>query len=347
MPKLRFGQIGLGHWGPNLFRNFYEHDDVDVQVVCDLDLGKREKVKRFEVAFTTSTADVLAADNGLDAVVIATPVATHYGLAKQALLNGKHVFVEKPLAGSLSEGVDLVALAEERERFMMVGHVFLYNHGITHVKELIDAGALGRIHFIHSQRTNLGPVRADVNALWDLGAHDISIFNYWLGGVPEAVTSCGCRVLAGSQDDVVTATLSYADNVSCHLLVSWLHPCKVRQITVVGEKKMVVWDDMSFREPVRIFDKRVELQDESEQTEGTFAEFKFHILEGDVVIPTIRQSEPLRSECDDFVRAILTGACPLSDGAVGVDVLRVLAAADSSQLQASAEVSVRGGHPGS
>jgi predicted dehydrogenase len=327
---LKMGLIGLGHWGPNLFRNFYEHPNVELKLICDKSEDKKKKMERYDIAFTDDFRDVTSADNDIEAVVIATPLAVHFEIAKAALEAGKHVFIEKPIAPTAEQTLALVELAEKKNVCFMVGHVFMYNAGIRFVKEQIDSGELGNILFIHGQRTNLGPVRQDANALWDLAAHDVSIFNYWLSDVPDEATASGSAFLNPGVEDVVSATFHYKNNVKCNIIASWLHPSKVRQITVVGDKKMLVWDDMSPLEPVKIFDKSINRSEFKEQVEGTMAEFQFSIQDGQVTIPRIKLCEPLREECNHFVDCIISGKTPLSDGRNGFEVVSALEAASIS-----------------
>jgi predicted dehydrogenase len=338
--RLALAQIGLGHWGPNLFRNFVNHPEVDVLYACDRDESKLAKVRMpgLPQIQTTTDASVIFDDPRVQAVVVATPVSTHYALCKQALEAGKHALVEKPLASSVAECEELVALADAKDLKLMVGHVFVYNRGIRYIKELIDSGELGEIQCVHSQRTNLGPIRLDTNSLWDLGTHDISIFNYWLGSSPSAVSSVESHALGGNYADIVNTSFRYPNNVLCQVLCSWLHPEKVRRIIVVGARKMVVWDDMRSDAPVTIYDKGVET---NEQTEGTFAEFRFMLRGGDVRIPMVPMAEPLRSECEEFVRFALHDEPTESDGHMGLEVVRILAAADESHRRQCALVDPR------
>ncbi len=324
---VRIAQIGLGRWGPNLLRNMLDNPLAEVRAVCDRSADQLAKVARYDLTTTQEAGDVLKAGNDVDAVIVATPLSTHYELTRQALESGKHVFVEKPLTRTVAEARELVELARSRGLMLMVGHVFMYNSGIRYMKKLIDDGELGRILFVHGLRCNLGPIRDDASALWDLASHDISIFSYWLNAGPEAVSAIGCPVLGQQLADVINANFHYPGNVTCQILASWLHPKKIRQITVVGDHRMAVWDDMALNEPIRVFDKSVTLR---EQTHGTFAEFKFTIAEGDQVIPKIAQCEPLRAECDHFIECLANDRQPLSDGANGLEVVRALAAAEAS-----------------
>lgn len=340
MSKINLAQIGLGRWGPNLFRNFYDHPQVDLKLVCDQQQDKKQKIEKFGVPFTEDCKEILTKDNDIDAVVIATPLETHYKLAKQALNAGKHVFIEKPIAATLAESKELAQMARENQLIFMVGHVFLFNAGIRYVKQLIDSGELGDVLYIYGQRTNLGPIRQDTNALWDLATHDISIFNYWLDAEPVEVTSSGSSILSETHEDVVSAVFYYPGNISCQILASWLHPQKIRQITVVGEKKMAIWDDMDLAYPVKIFNKSVSRIESKEQTEGTLAEFNFLIQEGDLHIPKINLCEPLKAECQHFIECLVNKTQPMTDAENGVAVVAALEASNKSLKNGSVRIPV-------
>jgi predicted dehydrogenase len=327
---LRVAVLGAGHWGPNLIRNFHNHQASEVAWVADCDPARLELTRsRYpEIRVTADPAAALA-DPAVDAVVVATPTITHYELAAAALRAGKHVLVEKPIATRAAEADELCALAERHRLVLMVGHVFLFNTGIRRVKEYLDAGRLGQIFYLAMARTNLGPIRMDVNAAWDLAAHDVSIANYWLESVPASVAAHGGCWINDGIEDAVFATLWYPGGVMTHLQVSWLSPRKVRDITVVGENGMLTFDDMNLSEPIRIYDKRVTEQ----RTPGfidTFASFRTSIREGDILIPRVALGEPLRAECDHFLECIATGARPLADGRSGAGAVRVLAALERS-----------------
>lgn len=329
----RIAVIGAGHWGPNLIRNFHDHQASVVAWVVDRDESRLAQVRsRYpEVALAPDAAPALA-DPAVDAVVVATPTVTHYPLAAAALRAGKHVLVEKPIATTAAEADELCALAARHERVLMVGHVFLFNQGIRRVKEYLDAGRLGRVFYVAMERTNLGPIRMDVNAAWDLAAHDVSIANHWLGGPPVGVAAQGgCWINAGVED-AVFATLWYTNDVIVHLHVSWLSPRKVRDITVVGEAGMLTFDDMNLSEPVRLYDKRVSDQ-RTPSFIDTFASFRTSIREGDILIPRVNLGEPLKAECDHFLHCIATGERPLADGASGAAAVRVLAAMQRSMAR--------------
>ncbi|MCF6174979.1 MAG: Gfo/Idh/MocA family oxidoreductase [Victivallaceae bacterium] len=337
---LKFGMIGLGHWGPNLFRNFYEHPEVSLEIICDRDPAKQGKLTRYDVPFTTDSTEITSADNDLDAIILATPLKAHFAIAKAALEAGKHLFIEKPIAPTAAEVKELMEIAQAKNLHLMVGHVFLYNAGIRYVKEQIDSGELGNILFIHGQRTNLGPVRNDANALWDLAAHDISIFNYWLNDRPYETTATGSCLLNPEIEDVVSASFHYKSGIKCNILASWLHPNKVRQITVVGDKKMLVWDDMAGGEPIKIFNKSIKHADTKEQVEGTISEFNFSIQDGQVLIPRVKMCEPLKTECWHFVDCLLENRTPLSDSLNGYEVVAALEAANKSMENNSQAIAI-------
>lgn len=331
--------IGVGHWGPNLVRNFASNPECRVGSVTDLSPERLETVRSKipNIGRVGTDALAAAADPEADAVVISTPTRTHHALARAALLAGKHVLVEKPLCGSSAEAAELVELARSRGLTLCVGHVFLFNSAVRAVRDLIRAGELGRIRYIAATRTNLGPFRTDVNALWDLAAHDLSIFDHWLEGEPTAVTAHGQSYLTPGIEDVVFATLRYPDGVLATVHASWLNPRKVREITIVGEAKMVVLDDMNLNEPLRIFNKSVAVDREPPYADS-FGSFRMQVRHGDVVVPNITGPEPLAAECEHFVDCVLGRATPRNDGRGGLRVLRALEAADRSMREGSALV---------
>ncbi|HYX26829.1 MAG TPA: Gfo/Idh/MocA family oxidoreductase, partial [Thermoanaerobaculia bacterium] len=311
---LRIAVLGAGHWGPNLIRNFHNHQTSEVAWVVDRDESRlalaRSRYPGVQVA--TDPAAVFA-DPEVDAAVISTPTVTHYELASAALHAGKHVLVEKPIATRGEDAEALCALAARQGRVLMVGHVFLFNAAIRRVKELLGQSKLGRVFYLSMMRTNLGPIRMDVNAAWDLAAHDVAIANYWLDATPEAAAAHGGCWINDGIEDAVFAQLWYPDGVMVNLHVSWLSPRKVRDITIVGEKGMLTFDDMNLSEPLRLYDKQVTDQ-RSPGFVDTFASFRTSIREGDILIPRIPTNEPLKAECEHFLECIATGARPLSDG---------------------------------
>jgi predicted dehydrogenase len=333
--------LGAGHWGPHLIRNFDNRQTSRVSWIADRDPARLEQVRaRFPDAKITEDPLATIADDGVDAVVVATPTSTHHALASAALRRGKHVLVEKPIATSAAEADELVSLAEQAGRVLMVGHVFVYNAAIRRVKEYMDRDELGRVYYISMVRTNLGPIRTDVNASWDLAAHDVSIANYWLDATPTTANAVGGGWINDGIDDAVFATLRYPGDVLVNLHVSWLNPQKARDITVVGDRKMLTWDDMNISEPIRIYDKGVADQRTHPTYADTFATFRASIREGDVTIPKIPLVEPLLAECEHFLDCITRGTRPITGGAEGAGVVRTLEAIDRSMREGGLQMPV-------
>jgi predicted dehydrogenase len=329
---IRLGIIGLGYWGPNLVRNFASAGGGRVTVLCDLDEKRAESVQhRFcPEARLVSDPKSVAADRNVDAVAISTPIRTHYDLGRLFLEAGKHVFIEKPLAASARECQKLIDLAEAAKRVLMVGHVFEFNPAVRRVKEYLDAGELGRLFYVYSQRVNLGRIQHDVNALWSFAPHDISIMNYWLGQEAVRVSARGFSYLSSGVEDVVFVTLEYPGGIGVNLHLAWLDPRKIRLMTIVGSKKMLVYDDVSLDAKIQLYDKGIAGLHDFLESPETYAEFQFQIRAGDVVIPNLHFSEPLQNECRHFVECVETGNRPLSDGQSGLRVVRVLEAAERS-----------------
>jgi len=322
------GIIGVGRWGPNILRNFSAMEDVTVKTVADVNSKRLEEIKkRFPAVVTTTQPDEIVNSSDIDCTVICTPVSTHFELARKALLSGQHVFVEKPLAESSKSCLELIEIAEKKNKTVFVGHTFKYNAGIIAVKNYIDSGDLGQIYLMDATRTNLGPVRYDTNALWDLASHDISIFSYWLGKEPVNVSARGGCYLNNNIEDVVYATFQYPRGIMAHVHASWLNPRKIREITIVGEKKMLVWNDMNLSEPIRIYNQGFDV---GEDYQDAFESFRLSIREGEVIIPNIKLNEPLMHECRHFVECILSGTKPLTDGQDGLHVVKALEAATLS-----------------
>jgi predicted dehydrogenase len=321
---ITIGQVGLGHWGPNVLRNFVSLPDSRVKVCCDLDEQALGKVRvSYPEMETTRDYNLLLDDRELDAIVVTASATAHYRLAKAGLERGKHVFVEKPLALHISEARDLVDLARTLDRRLMVGHLLLYHPAVQQLKAYIDKGELGVVRYIYSQRLNLGQVRRDENAMWSLAPHDISVALYLLGREPVAVTAQGRDFLRTGIHDLVFLTMQFGNGSLAHCHVSWLDPHKVRRFTVVGSQKMAVFDDMAPREKLRIFDQGVDFP------EVGYSDL--HTLRfGDIFIPRIDMREPLALECQHFLTCIQDGKTPLTDGQNGLAVLRVLAAAQAS-----------------
>ena len=332
--------IGCGYWGPNLLRNSVALENVRVKKVADRVEERRRWVKKsYPGIELADDGEEILADPEITAVVIATPADTHARLAKEALLAGKDVFVEKPLALITEEAAELARIAERERRILMVGHTFLFNAAVRELKRRIDAGELGKLHYLYSQRLNLGIVRSDVNASWNLAPHDISIGNYLLGMNPVQVTANGVRALQPELqrlEDVVFLSLTYPNDVVMHVHVSWLDPRKVRTMTVVGDKKMIVYDDVS-DDKLLIYDKGITRGDPVPVEQPTnFARFKMITRAGDLTIPNLRVPEPLAEECKHFAQCLATREKPLTDGWAGVAVTAVLEAADRSLARGGA-----------
>lgn len=333
---LNVGVIGAGYWGPNLIRNFYQLPSAALQWCCDLDAERLGRVQALYpgVSVTTDYTAVLE-DGGTDAVVIAVPARAHHSLARQALLAGKHVFVEKPLAMSAVEARELIQLAEERGRVLMVGHVFEYNPAVLHIKQVLGAGGLGQLYYMYSNRVNLGRVQSDINALWSIAPHDISIMVFLLGTLPETVSARGGTYLNGRVEDVVFLTMTFPGGVLAHVQASWLDPSKVRRMTFVGSEKMIVYDDVADEGKVKIYDKGV-----YRKTNDLYGEFQYKVHSGDIYIPKIEMVEPLRNECAHFVECIEQGTTPRTDGYNGLRVVQVLEAAQRSLDEGGIAMSV-------
>lgn len=328
--------VGIGYWGPNLVRNLASLSDVKVSALCDLHVERAETIRQRFCPGAKVVGDYrsLADDPQIDAVVIATPIRTHCELGSFFLASGRHAFIEKPLARTVDECQSLIDLAERHQRVLMVGHIFEYNAAVQRIKQYLDQGELGQLFYVYSQRVNLGRIQNDINALWSFAPHDVSIMNYWLGQEPVRVAARGFSHLTPGIEDVVFVTLEYPSGVNAHLHLGWLDPRKVRQMTLVGAEKMLVYDDVSLDAKIRVYDKGITHPDGPPHSPETFAEFQqFQIRVGDLVIPTLKFSEPLRNEVQHFIAAVKDGQQPLTDGRNGQRVVRVLEAAEESLKQ--------------
>ncbi len=317
--------IGYGYWGPNLARNFYQLPNAQLEYVVDSDAAARQRAQRLYGCKTTGSLDDVLIDRQVDAVVIATPARTHYALAKRSLEAGKHVFVEKPLTMNVGEAEEIVEMADRLRRTLMVGHVFEYNPAVAYIKQAIDNGELGDLFYLYSKRVNLGRVQSDVNVLWSIAPHDISIALFLLGQMPESVRCQGASCLNNAVEDVVFLTMYFPKNILCHVHASWLDPSKTREMTVVGSKKMIVYDDVSAEGKVRVYDKGA-----FRKGDVTYGDFQYKLHSGDILIPRLDMREPLQLECAQFVDCVRSGDRPLTDGENGLRVLRVLAAGEKS-----------------
>jgi len=337
---INIGIVGCGYWGPNLVRNFVELSNCTVSQLCDLDSNRLKTVsRRFQIERVTDDYRHILETSDIDGVVIATPAATHYQIAREAIQAGKHILVEKPLAMTSAECKELVELAERQGVILMTGHTFLYNAAVRWLKDYLDSGHLGDIFYIYSQRLNLGRVRQDVSALWNFAPHDISIILYLLGTRPYQVNARGLTYLQEGIADIVFMTLDFENGASAHVHISWLDPNKVRKMTVVGSEKMVIYDDVSANK-IQIFDKGVDrVGTKLSEFEG-FGEFQLMLRSGDLHVPALKIKEPLSLEAAHFVECIETGSNPLSDGKDGYWVVKIMEAADASISKNGAPVAI-------
>jgi predicted dehydrogenase len=330
--------IGVGYWGPNFVRVMDELPGAQLVAVCDKVPEKFERLANLypHLKFTDDLQSLLD-DPTLEAMVIATSSDSHYEIAREGLRHDKHVLVEKPIALKSEQARELVDLAGEREKVLLVGHLLRYHNGVVKLRQYIDDGYLGNILYVYTARVNLGRIRKEESALWSFATHDISVVNYLLDGQPEYVTATGQAYVREGIQDVVFTTLRYPGNILAHLHVSWLDPHKIRKITVVGDKKMAVLDDMQATEKLRIYDKGVDFI----PSYGDYGE-SLSIRVGDIYIPKIDMMEPLKVECQHFLDCITKGTKPLTGGECGLGVLRVLEAAEQSLHQDSRAIRVGG-----
>jgi predicted dehydrogenase len=327
--------IGLGYWGPNLLRVFNENPDVEIRWICDLDSERLAKYRRrYPTAQVTTDARKALSDAKVQAVVVATPVHTHYELAAAALRAGKHVFVEKPLAPSSALADDLAQLAASRRLTLMCGHTFIYSPPVRAVKRMLECGTLGDVYFISSSRVNLGLHQRDVSVIWDLGPHDFSILLYWLSELPSSVRAVGRDSIVKGIADVAFITMNFPSGIVVNVELSWLAPSKLRRTVVVGSERMVIYDDGA-AEPVRLFDSGVVYRDPE-----TFGEYHLSYRSGDILSPKIETHEPLVLELGDFVRSSLRGERMGFHTSLARSVVRMVEAADRSLIAGGREVTL-------
>src|SRR5947208_7292306 len=323
----------------NYVRIFNELTDARVLAVCD-QIAERlnEVARRFPGLYLTTQIDDAVSQPDVEAVVVCTEASTHFNVTRRLLMAGKHVLVEKPLTTIAADSEKLIDLAESNSAILMVGHTFIFNAGVRKVKEYVQEDS-GRVYYLYARRTNLGPIRRDVNALWDLAPHDIAIFNYLLDGTPQWVSAVGGKVLGNCRDDVGFISLGYPDNVLAHVHVSWADPDKAREVVVVKSDKRIVFNDLNGIEQVRVFEKGVS---PVEHETLNYGEFRFDNRAGDIISPRIEAAEPLKSQCRHFLECVRTGQRPISSGVEGRDVVRVLEAVNRSIEYRGLQVSVEG-----
>jgi len=330
MQKINLAVVGCGYWGPNLIRNFRSLPGCRLKTMCDLNEQRLKHLHQLypEVEGSTSFEDVLA-DPEINAVAIATAVRFHYPMAKASLLAGKHTFIEKPMASSAAECEELIELAHKNGLVLMIGHTFLYSPAVRKIKEIIRSGDIGNIRYISARRLNLGLFQKDINVAWDLAPHDISIILHVMEEAPISVSCCGNPHVNGKIEDVTTMCLSFKHRRSAIIQSSWLDPRKVREMTIVGSRRMIVYDDVAQNDKLKIFDARVETPPHYD----TFADFHYAYHYGDVYVPYIKQEEPLKIECQHFLDCIGHRARPISGGEQGLELVRILEASSLSLQQ--------------
>src|SRR5271170_7792135 len=332
--QIKIGVVGCGYWGPNLIRNFRSLPDCDLKMMCDLSEKRLSHLRALypEVEGSPDYDHMLNGIN-LDAVIIATAVKTHFPLAKASLLAGKHTFIEKPMASSAAECEELVHIAQKKGLVLMTGHTFLYSPAVRKIKEIIAKGDLGEIRYISARRLNLGLFQKDINVAWDLAPHDLSIILSIMGEMPVSVNCRGSAHITPGIEDVTTMCLTFSRQRSATIQSSWLDPRKVREMTIVGSKRMIVYDDLAPLEKIRVYDMRVERPPHYD----TFTEFQYAYHYGDICAPYIKQEEPLKTECQHFLDCIKNGTTPMSCGVRGMELVKI--------LEASSESLRRGGAP--
>jgi len=336
---VRIALIGFGYWGPNYARVLNELPGAELSVVCDRSPERLTLVRdRYRAVQTCGRIEDVVARDDIDAVVIATPASTHAALVRVALEHGRHVLVEKPMALDVAACEALCELASSANRVLMVGYTFLYNAGVRKMKEYMGPEPFGQMYYLHATRTNLGPIRHDVNAVWDLAPHDIAIFNYLLDEQPLWASAVGTRVLRTNRDDIAFATLGYRNDVVGNIHVSWADPNKVREVVAVGSRRRIVFNDLNDFERVRVFERGVSVGD---AIADSYGEFKLLVRDGDILSPKVEPSEPLKNQCADFVGAVRGGEPPVASCLFGLGVIRTLAAIDESMRSRGAAVEVR------
>jgi len=333
---MRIGVIGYGYWGPNVVRNFHAHESSEVVLVCDQSPKCQERLKKAHpaMAFTTDANEVIKSPN-IDVVAVVTPVWTHFDLAKAALENGKHIFVEKPFTCSVVQAEELIELADRKNLKIMVDHTFLFTGAVKKIRQLVDEGALGDLYYYDSLRVNLGLFQHDINVIWDLAPHDLSIMDYVIQAKPEAVVATGERHLNGVED-VAFITIYFPKHVIAHVNVSWLSPVKVRTTLLGGEKKMIVWNDLEADEKIKVYDKGVSMSANPDNLRRLLVSYR----SGDMWSPQVEAVEALRAETAYFLKCIAENKTPFNDGVAGLRVVRILEAADRSVRNRGAAVSL-------
>lgn len=334
---LNVSVIGVGYWGPNLVRNFAANPKARVVACCDLAQSRLDFIKRsYPAVETTTDYRRVIHDPTIDLVVVCTPVVTHFAIAREALLAGKHVLIEKPMTATSAQAEELVELAERKNLRLFVDHTFIYTGAVRRIKELIDSGELGKLYYFDSVRVNLGLFQHDVNVLWDLAPHDVSIMHHLLPGKPESVVATGIDNFGNGLENVAYLTVYYPDHLIAHVHTNWLSPVKIRQTLLAGSKKMVVWDDNQPSEKVRIYDKGVDVVESADQVYHMLVQYRT----GDMYCPKIDSKEALAVEVERIIDCLETGTDGVADGRDGLQVVRILEAAQISVKARGKEVRI-------
>lgn len=334
--SIKIGVVGAGYWGPNIIRNFNQIPTCDMAICCDMDEKRRNHMSSLYPGLaTTANFDDLVNDPSIDAVAVCTHVSAHYPLAKKALEAGKHVLVEKPLTAKVDEAEELVELAKKKGKILMVDHTFEYTAGVNKMKEIIESGLIGDVLYVHCSRLNLGIFQRDINVVWDLAPHDLSVILYATGLKPKSVRTVGMKLLHPKVEDAAFVTLN-CGNASAVIHVSWVDPLKVRKVSVVGTKQMLVYDDLDPLAKIQIYDKGVD----NPPHYDTFGEFLCSYHYGDIHMPRLKDAEPLNVMCRHFLECIEEGKTPRSDGESGLKMVKLLAASDQSIANNGSEIAV-------
>ena len=335
---INIATIGCGYWGPNLVRNLSEIEGANIAAICDIDKNKLNSLKKSypNIKIATDNYKDILNNKEIDAVVVATPAITHYKIANECLLAGKHVLVEKPLAHNSKDAEELVKTAKEKKKILMVGHTFEYNPVVAKIKEYIKNGDIGKVYYIDCTRVNLGQIRDDVNVVWNLAPHDISVILYWLEPKEAKVSCKGIAHIRQGIEDVAYLTLELQNSIFVNIHVSWLDPVKTRKMTIVGSKKMILYDDLDSEAKIKIYDKGVDFKADP----YAYGAFQLKLRAGDILIPKIESSEPLRNECEHFIECIKKNKTPRTDGLNGLRVVKVLEAAQESLKNNGASIKV-------
>lgn len=338
MKDIKVGIIGCGYWGPNLIRNFNENYHTDIRYACDLTKERLGRIKiRYPHINTTTNYKELLWNKDIHAIAIATPVFTHYKLVKESLEASKHVLVEKPLTSSVREAERLINLASKKGLILLVDHTFIYTNAIRRIKEFISAGELGEMYYFDSVRVNLGLFQHDVNVIWDLAPHDLSIMDFIVGGKPSSVVATGASHTASKLEDVAYVTVRFKGSLIAHFHVNWMSPVKIRKIIIGGSKKMVVFDDLDPAEKIKIYDKGITL---SRSDEKSVYQSLVQYRIGDMYAPSISNVEALKVEVEHFADCIKNNKTPITDGEAGLRIVRILEAADKSLKKGGVKINI-------